>query len=290
MDAIEVQLPSGIVSPEGWRRDAELRALSGRDELFLLEEGTALGPAARSSALLARCLARLGPHEPVPRDAIRTLTVGDREALLLHLRRLALGDEVSFVLACPDPGCGAPMDLDLKISELLLPPYSDPAATHEAILGAGDDKYRVRFRLPTGADQELASPLASSGEEAAGALILRRCVLAVLDCTSGAEIPNLPAIVAAELPGRMAALDPQAEILVDLVCPECGRTFRRPFDAASCLFEELSAYGRDLHRQVHLLAFNYHWSEDAILAMGLRRRHRYLEAMQTTSSQRRHDG
>jgi hypothetical protein len=290
VDAIEVQLPSGIGSTEGWRRDAALRPLSGRDELFLLEQGGVLGPAVRASALLARCLARLGPYEPVPHEAVRALTVGDREALLLYLRRLAFGDEISCVLSCPNPECGAPMDLDLRLTELFVPSYSNPAETYDAVLGAGEEAYRIRFRLPNGADQELAAPLALKDAAAAGALILQRCVIEVTDFKSGTEISGLPAIVAAELPDRMAALDPQAEILVDLVCPECGAKFRRPFDAASCLFEELSSYGRDLHRQVHLLAFNYHWSESSILSMGLRRRHRYLDALQTTLAQWRHDG
>ncbi len=60
MDAIEIQLPAGIPSCHGWRRDAALRPFSGRDEMFLAEEGAVLAPAARASALLTRCLDRLG--------------------------------------------------------------------------------------------------------------------------------------------------------------------------------------------------------------------------------------
>ena len=282
MDAVEVQLPGGLRCGDGWRRDAALRPLCGRDELFLVEAGRSLGPAARVTALLARCLARLGPCAPVPLDWVRRLTIGDREALLLHLHRAALGDAVSFVVACPQAGCDARLDLDLDLCELLVPPYADPAESYEAVCGAGDAACRVRFRLPNGGDQELAAPLALADPAAAGALILERCVL-------GSAVA-LPSGIAAELPARMAALDPQAEIFIDLTCPQCGGRFRRPFDAATCLFDDLSAAARDLHEQVHLIAFHYHWSEAAILALGPARRRRYLEALRANLAQRRYDG
>jgi hypothetical protein len=282
VDTIEVQLPSGRRCGETWCRDAVLRPLCGRDELFLVETGRTLGPAARVTALLGRCLARLGPCTPVPLDWVRCLTIGDREALLLHLHRVALGDAVSFVLTCPQAGCGARLDLDLDIAELLVPPYAEPAESYEAVCGVGDGSCRVRFRLPNGADQELAAPLARVDPAAAGALILKRCV-------QGGTAALSPS-AAAELPARMAALDPQAEIFIDLTCPQCGGVFRRPFDAAACLFDDLSAAARDLHEQVHLIAFHYHWSEAAILAMGPARRQRYLDALRASLVQRRYDG
>ncbi|HEV2098273.1 MAG TPA: hypothetical protein VGR45_05035 [Stellaceae bacterium] len=288
MDAIEIRLPAGIPSRQGWRRDAALRPLSGRDEMFLAEEGAALAPAARASALLTRCLDRLGPCTAVTLDNVRALTVGDRDALLLHLRRLTFGDRMILELVCPNPDCSERMDLDLRVSELLVPPYAEPAETHETTLGSPDAQYRVRFRLPTAGDQELAAAHIAD-EAAAGMSILRRCVLAVSEVASGAEIGELPANITADLSARMAALDPQAELILNLICPDCGGSLRSELDIADFLFTELADRRRELYRQVHRLAFHYHWSEDAILGMGQSRRLLYLDALHDGLNARRLD-
>src|SRR5215470_11641232 len=112
-----VALPRGYWHTGACYREAGLRPLTGEDEVFLLETGQALLPAECVTAVLARCLTHLGPLQPVTASAVRELTIGDREALLLCLRRLTCGDRVPCVVQCPHPDCGAPMDLDLKVSE-----------------------------------------------------------------------------------------------------------------------------------------------------------------------------
>src|SRR5262245_61269318 len=94
--------------------------MTGAVEEFLVEPATR-SPAERSSALLARCLVRVGPLEPVPVDTVRRLTVGDRECLLLHLRRLTFGDKLEPIIRCPRVECGEKMDVPLTVSQLLVP-------------------------------------------------------------------------------------------------------------------------------------------------------------------------
>jgi hypothetical protein len=77
----------------------------------------------------------------------------------------------------------------------------------------------------------------------------------------------------------MADLDPQAELLLDLICPECGNRFSALFDAASYFFQELSGSIEHVYREVHVLALYYHWSEAEILSMTPRKRQRYLELL-----------
>lgn len=259
---VAVTLPVGAPHP-----DAELRPLTGEDEAWLLDLGSSLLPARRTTLLLHRCLSRLGPLAPVPVEAVRSLPVGDREALLLHLRRLTLGEIVSCVLRCPAPGCGERMDLDLRVSDLLVAPTAPGQEEHEAVL----DGCRVRFRLPTGGDQEEAAELAWIDPDAAAELLLRRCV--------GEPLEDLPPAVAELLPGLMADLDPQAELTLELTCPACGHGFSTIFDAGSHLFQELRNQGLRLYREVHLLAFHYHWSEREILEMPGRKRRLYLELL-----------
>jgi hypothetical protein len=70
-----------------------------------------------------------------------------------------------------------------------------------------------------------------------------------------------------QLPEKMAALDPQADVLLDLTCPECQAGFVAPFDAGDYVYRELLAGEREFYRQVHSLSFYYHWDEEAILRL-----------------------
>jgi hypothetical protein len=74
----------------------------------------------------------------------------------------------------------------------------------------------------------------------------------------------------------MAALDPQAEITLTLVCPACGAAFSTNFDTASYFIQELKAGMRSLYREVHSLAYHYHWSPTEILGMSAEMRRKFL--------------
>jgi hypothetical protein len=285
MDFADVNLPGGVRLEGSWRRDAVLRPLAGRDEIFVLQQGSALSPAARTTAVLARCLCRLGPVSTVTSEIARSLSIGDREALLLHLRRLTLGEKMSCVFRCP--ACAEKLDLELEVSELLLPPYAHASDVHETSVRSDDASYRVRFRLPNGADQERAATLVASAPQSAAELILQHCIHEIVDEQAGEPVQPIPAPVADALADKMAELDPQAEILLDQRCPVCGVSFRTPFDIADYFYQEICARESDLHREIHLLAFHYHWSERDILRLTRRRRLRYLDLLSAQLSEGR---
>src|SRR5215217_7748398 len=129
-----IGLPGGLWLDGVRHREAALCPLSGDDEAFLLETSGALLPVQRTTALLARCTRRLGPLSPVAAETVASLTAGDREALLLHLRRLTLGERLQCVLGCPNPGCGERLDLDLRVSDLLVPPYPHAREWYETTI------------------------------------------------------------------------------------------------------------------------------------------------------------
>ncbi len=290
-----VTLPGGFWLEGQCYRDAELRPVTGRDEAFLLDATESLLPAQWTTAILARCLIRLGSLRPVTVDWVRALTVGDREALLLHLRRLTLGDRLQGVLICPQPDCGKKMDLDLTVSDLLVPPQPNPQARYEATLT--DEKgttYWVQFRLPTGADQEAVADLAQQDVEAAAQQVLSCCIAQVKvkevtashpvrqrSVNQANEAPATIPAIAQQLSLFMAKHDPQAELQLQLLCPECGQPLTTTFDTATYFRQELASWLNNLYREVHLLAFYYHWSEAEILRMTAKKRQRYLELLTT---------
>jgi hypothetical protein len=253
-EAVLVTLPGGRWRDGRCLRDARVRPISGREETFLVE-AAGLSHAELTTALLDRCVT------VEPGASARELSAGDREALVLHLRRATFGDALRCVVSCP--ACGEQLDLDLDVRDLLVAPADDAAETYE-LRGGG------RFRLPCGRDlEEAARAATAAGVEAAADALLRRCL-------DGGDEP-LTAAEAAELSAAIAARDPQAEILLDVACAGCGGRFDVELDAAAFLFRELAQRADALAWEVHRLASHYHWSEAAILALSLERRQRYLE-------------
>lgn len=255
-----VTLPHGFAADGGWQRNAELRPV-GEQDLWNSAPGTGAGAV---NAFLTRCLTRLGPYAPPTEAQVAALTVGDREALLIHLRRITLGDRLDCVLTCA--GCGARMDLPLQAGELLLPPYADGRVWHSV----DDDGVPLQLRAPTGADLAAVASVAAVDEEGAAEVLLRRCL---------GEVPpgfDLTADRVERLSEQLQQIDPQAELLLDFTCPECGAAGQASLDMAAYLMREVAARQEALLREIHSLALHYHWSEAEILAVAPARRRFYL--------------
>ena len=268
-----VTLPRGLWVEGTRARAATLRELNGADHVFLLEKCGEMLPAQRVTEMLARCVVGFGGHQ-VTRDTIRSLTVGDREALLLHLRRLSFGNQLQCVLVCPAPECGEQLDVELNVNDLLVPVEDAPQSQAEFGL-LEDAGCPVRFRLLTGGDQEAAARVAVSDVEAAGDWLLQTSIQSANspEDLSGMELTDR---LGAQVAERMKQLDPQAEITLNVTCSICSHTFAVLFDAASYLFKELEADMRTLYREVHLLAYHYHWSLADILGLSGQVRRRFL--------------
>lgn len=261
---------------EGTRvRRARLHAPAPEQERLLFEEGEALLPAERVTLLLGHC-AEIGGEAGA--DAARSLSAGDRVALLLELRRLIAGDALPCVLDCPWPDCRERLELDLHVRDLL--PSADAHGPTYELEFRGE---RLVFRLPTGADEERAARIAvEHGPDAAVDQLLRACLPdPPPDPAPGADASSDPRPELAEALGAaIADADPHAEILLALRCPVCDRDGEVALDAASYFWRELEVRLARLDHDVHVLATRYGWSEAEILALSERRRARYLELVE----------
>ncbi len=283
--SVAITLPGGFfANGEQWR-EAHLHALTGEDHLFLTEGCRGLLPAQWVTEALTRCVTRLGPEGPVSRETIRSLSVGDREALLIHLRRLTAGDRLQCVLTCSSLDCREKLDLDLSSTDLLVPAREATRQQHDLTVSRDDGaSIVVRFRLPTGLDQEAAALIARTDLPAAADFLLRQCVQSAT-FPDGSAVDELPDVLGERLSARMAELDPQAELTLQVACPVCGSSFIAIFDTASYLIQELAAGMRHLYREIHLLAYHYHWSPTEILAMNSRTRRQYLQLLEDELTQ-----
>lgn len=207
---------------------------------------------------------------PVNSDIIDKLLVGDRDYLILQLRRLMLGDRFAAVFSCTE--CKRAMDVEFLAQDIAIEPRPQNVAIYA--WQANDAQRVVRYRLPNGADQEAVADL--SAIEAVETL-LARCVID--DGGTPLSVKERTAVIA-----EMDAHAPQIDLELELNCPECGHSFTTPFDCTSFFFSEIRAQSRHLIREVHYLALHYHWSEAEILNLQRDRRRRYLALLNESHS------
>lgn len=261
---------------ESPRRTIELRAPADVDQVAVLETGS-LPPAIRATELLSRCVEdgqRIAP----------ALSVGDREAALLHLRRLTLGDALEAIVSCPGDGCGARLEAQLSVGDLLVEPYARLDRSYQVAAETPVGPCVVTFRLPTCRDLVAVADRSSDDVEAAADELLKRCVLHAEAGGTAVDREVLPGEVRSAVGAAMAAHDPQAELMLDMRCPSCGLEFSVVFDSASYVLRELDDCASRLLADVHAIASRYHWSEREILALPRSRRARYLELIGVASS------
>lgn len=260
-----VAIPHGVPRDGAFVRELRLRAVAGEDHAFLLDTAGSMTPDERANAVLERCL-----DEERPAALVASLVAGDREALLLQVRRLTLGEMLDCVLRCAD--CDEPMELELRVGDLLADAYEEPRSIYEVTIEATDPPVIARFRLPTVLDLREATRSGNADPYATVEQLLARCVIDV----DGPAIDDASVDMRAAIAAAMAERDPQAEIELDLTCPSCSTAFSIVFDTASFLLQELDARASAIFEEVHALAFHYHWSEREILAMAPSRRERYI--------------
>jgi hypothetical protein len=82
-----------------------------------------------------------------------------------------------------------------------------------------------------------------------------------------------------EIELEMLRVAPRIELNMDVICPECTRVFTAPFDLQDFFFGEMRTSRDLLYREVHYLAYHYHWSEKEIMEMPKDARRNYIEIL-----------
>lgn len=241
-----------------------MRPLAARDLLQAWDRGARQHPVDRALTLLS-----IGCPETSWEELV-TLSIGQRDALILTLRELTLGPWLDGFAICPE--CHERLEFTVDTRELCAANATvleDPVQTLTA------EGTEIRFRLPDSRD--LAAVAQCGDVEAGRRLLIGRCVLQA--CKSGAEITvdSLAETVVEALAVHLAEADPLSEVSLDLQCAECGHAWPVVLDIVSFFWSEISAQAQRLLQEVSALARVYGWREADILAMSAQRRRSYLE-------------
>jgi hypothetical protein len=229
-----------------------MRVLTASDMLALWERG------ARCHALDRNALLCAWARPELPAHAIADLPLGTVTASLLRLREATFGPSIQSHVDCTC--CGARLKLVLISSDLLQPMMEGPYEI---------DVHGMRIRALCLRD--LAALANEPDTDHAPRQLLARCAL-----QGGADAIALPDEVLREVEDALEALDPNADLALDVHCEACGHCGTAQLDAGELLWEEIDACARALLCEVDLLARTYGWTEGEIFGLGAVRRATYL--------------
>lgn len=183
----QVTLERGIFRDGTWYRDAEVRELNGYDEEAIAAAGAGSVPQKVVETLLTRGVVSVG-SEPMTRKLAGELLIGDRELLIMAIRRATFGDTLDFE-RLPCSNCGELVDLTVPLAAIPFVHLDDPEqAEYEVPLRKGATAV---VRMPTGEDQEQVFNVRNNRAKQ-DSVILSRCVLRLVQA-DGTEVHRPPA-------------------------------------------------------------------------------------------------
>jgi len=238
-----------------------MHTLEPRSLLRVWESGVHASPTMRGLLLMGAAL------PAVDANALMHASIGHRDAWLLSLREALFGARLECLLPCP--ACGERIELDFCVSDIRAP-HAQP----QHLCDVATDGATMRFRVPTSADL-----LAIEGERdalAAERMLFQRLWTGTVEAPHAEFSPTCLVEIADAVTHAISEADRQAEVLLELSCPACGKQSQQMFDIAGHLWCELDHWARGLLHKVHALACRYGWSEDCILGMSPARRQAYL--------------
>lgn len=243
----DVQLPVGHLDEEGrLHRTATLRKMTGHEEALLADRKLRANGGRLVTELLASCLRRIGDL-PASRPLASALTSPDRNFLLLELRKLTFGTELEAAYVCPSCRETTTAVEDLESFPVRVNDAGPPAEIVVELEDGYEDRARdawyttLRFRLPTGADEERVAVVARENPAKGTNALLARCLVAALD--EGEQMPQnrqeaLGTKLLSELTmGDRARIErafreqmPGLDLTRELDCSHCGRQIRTSLD------------------------------------------------------------
>lgn len=165
----QVTLPGGYLSiDDGLITDAEVRELTGEDEEVL---SRLTSPGKMLITILERAVTRVGGKKP-DRKILDSLLTGDRDTLLLAIRRVTFGNEVTYTTTCDvcSESCEFVIDLSKDIPMRYLEDQSDRVFHVDCKAGT------VEVALPNGATQRELMQASEKTIAEINSILLSGCV------------------------------------------------------------------------------------------------------------------
>ena len=219
----EVTLPGGFIQPNGEVvLTAEVRELNGADEEAIAKAGTT-GKAL--NALLQRGVIKLGSTE-VKKDDLDLLLSGDRDALLLGIRKVTFGSEIDLFSKCVSCGDEDKVTVDLD-KDVPVKHLGDEPRTWDVETKKGT----VRVTLPNGVTQRKLLENTDKTSAELTTLLLAGCVLSIngVPSVGAASALSLGMVDRSKITEEIIERNPGPRLgEVKKVCKACGEDMALP--------------------------------------------------------------
>ena len=168
----EVELPGGFIDGNTLVTTVEVRELNGMDEEAIAKAsntGKAL------NILLQRGLVKIGSRAATQDDLDRLLS-GDRDAILIGIRRITFGKTLDTTVFCPSCNAKQDVSIDLK-DDIPVSKLEDPIADRAWHIKTKNGV--VTVALPTGVTQKRLMENSDKTSAELSTILLSGCVQAV---------------------------------------------------------------------------------------------------------------
>lgn len=169
-------LPGGLISGSEITRSVTVRELTGEDEEALARAIQNNSVFHYVDTILERGTVSIGNRDKADLSKdLKNLLIGDRDAVLLGIRRATYGDEISIPeWVCP--ACGDSADISMALEDIPVAEMENPSETSVFTVALRRGR-SARVRLANGHDQAAVFENTKLSQAERDTVLLSRCVL-----------------------------------------------------------------------------------------------------------------
>ncbi len=188
-----VILPGGLVRKDELIKNVQVKELTGEDEEALARASQSMNAFVFMDRLLKQGVVQIGNEPASEKDKLLSqLLIGDREALILGIRRATYGEKIE-VSEWQCSNCGVKDDLVMDLDDIPSSTLADPVndATFKVPLRKGGF---ALVRLATGSDQLAVYENPELTVAQGQTILLSRCVVSVNDAAGEHFMAGFPSM------------------------------------------------------------------------------------------------
>jgi hypothetical protein len=240
--ATVVKLPGGLWHKGQVHREAEITPMTGMTRKAIARKEARANPSKVTDTILSQCIKRIGPFSNITSKVLDSLVLGDKDFLLLEIRRVSMGDTFKSNVTCAS--CKNDIEVTFHIDELEVIRTGDndvEVIDEERVFRIQDEKLKIDavLRYPLGSDQSALVGVADRNPVEANFKLYAECMLE----WAGEKGPfrstffeRMPVMVLDEFEDLFAKAQPGPVFEQSVGCPACAANIEFTFEGSDFLF------------------------------------------------------
>lgn len=156
-----IKLPCGLLREGVSSVDAEIIPMTGLTRKSIASENVRTNPSKITDVILLQCLKKVGSVSLINGKLLNELLLGDRDFLMLEIRRVSMGDIITATVECGE--CNKKIEVKFNLDEIKCKTLAEcQSEIVDGIRGFwiknDEPKVNAFFRFPKGEDQAAILP------------------------------------------------------------------------------------------------------------------------------------